>query len=227
LIFESAQDAENNVNTAIPQRPPQVEDDDVDVATPAPSRARFEPVASQPSPSADTARVLETLLGNLDGMVYRCRNDAHWTMEFVSDGCARVTGYPPEDLLLNDRLSYEELTHPEDRSRVRTVINEALATRRRFELEYRIQHAEGGIRWVWERGSGPYDTAGNVPWLEGIIEDVTERKEADLALREAERRYHSLFDNAIEGIFRTSPTATTSTPIRPSLGFMASTHPTI
>jgi PAS domain-containing protein len=76
---------------------------------------------------SDTARVLETLLGNLEGMVYRCRNDAHWTMEFVSDGCARVTGYPPEDLLLNGRLSYEELTHPDDRARVRDVINEALA----------------------------------------------------------------------------------------------------
>ena len=35
-------------------------------------------------------------------------------------------------------------------------------TRRRFELEYRIQHAEGGIRWVWERGIGLYDAAGNV-----------------------------------------------------------------
>src|SRR6187397_3225832 len=89
--------------------------------------------------SDDTARVLQTLLGNLDGMVYRCRNDAYWTMEFVSEGCSRVTGYTPEDLLLNDRLSYEELTHPEDRARVRREINEALAARRRFELEYRIQ----------------------------------------------------------------------------------------
>jgi len=203
LIFESAQIDDKNVKTAIPQRPPSIED--FDASTSRRPAERHAPVAGEASASADTGRVLETLLGNLEGMVYRCRNDAHWTMEFVSGGCSRVTGYPPEDLLLNDRLSYEELTHPEDRSRVRTVINEALAKRRRFELEYRIQHAEGGIRWVWERGIGLYDAAGNVTWLEGIIEDVTERKEADLALREAERRYHSLFDNAIEGIFRTSP----------------------
>src|SRR5215470_9460905 len=100
------------------------------------SSGRDQAVAGAAPP--DTARVLETLLGNLEGMVYRCRNDAHWTMEFVSDGCARVTGYPPEDLLLNGRLSYEELTHPEDRARVRQVINAALAARGRFELEYRI-----------------------------------------------------------------------------------------
>jgi diguanylate cyclase (GGDEF)-like protein/PAS domain S-box-containing protein len=155
--------------------------------------------------TGDTARMLSTLLGNLDGMVYRCRNDAYWTMEFVSDGCARVTGYAPHELLLNGRLSYEELTHPEDRERVRREINDALAGRRRFGLEYRILHAVGKPRWVWERGIGVYDARGNVAVIEGIIEDVTPRKEGDLALREAERRYHSLFENAIEGIFRTSP----------------------
>ena len=167
----------------------------------APRLREREPVGD----SDDTARVLQTLLGNLDGMVYRCRNDAYWTMEFVSEGCSRVTGYTPEDLLLNDRLSYEELTHPEDRARVRREINEALAARRRFELEYRIQHANGNVRWVWERGIGLYDENGIVASIEGIIEDVTHRRESDLALREAERRYHSLFENAIEGIFRTSP----------------------
>jgi diguanylate cyclase (GGDEF)-like protein/PAS domain S-box-containing protein len=172
-----------------------------DAAAPAARATEY----AAPGHSDDTARVLQTLLGNLDGMVYRCRNDADWTMEFVSEGCSRVTGYAPGDLLLNDRLSYEELTHPDDRARARSVINEALAARRRFELEYRIQHADGNVRWVWERGIGLYDEAGNVASIEGIIEDVTQRKRSDLALHEAERRYHSLFENAIEGIFRTSP----------------------
>src|SRR5262245_39072709 len=61
--------------------------------------------------------MFQALLANLDGMVYRCRDDANWTMEFVSEGCARLTGYASEDLLLNGRISYEELTHPDDRQR--------------------------------------------------------------------------------------------------------------
>src|SRR5437868_1038391 len=68
--------------------------------------------------SGDTARMLKTLLGNLDGMVYRCRNDGDWTMEFISEGCHRLTGYEVSELLLNNRLSYESITHPDDRKRV-------------------------------------------------------------------------------------------------------------
>src|SRR5690606_40366879 len=80
-----------------------------------------------------------------------------------------------------------------------------LAALSRFEVEYRIQHVDGGIRWVWERGIGIWGDDGEILALEGIIEDITKRKESEQALHEAERRYHSLFDNAIEGIFRTTP----------------------
>jgi len=160
-----------------------------------------------PAELADANRdwMVQTLLANLDGMVYRCRDDADWTMEFVSEGCTRLTGYPPEDLLLNGRVSYEQLTHPDDRQRVRETINAAVAKGRRFQVEYRIQHADGRVRWVWEHGIGVRDQSGRITAIEGIVEDISARVEAEHALREAERRYRSLFDNAIEGIFRTTP----------------------
>ena len=153
----------------------------------------------------ETARMLETLLANLDGMVYRCRDDQHWTMELISQGCYRLTGYQPDELLMNKSISYETITDPEDRTLVRDTINEALGAQRPFDIEYRIRHADGEIRWVWERGVGVKDSLGNLLGIEGIIQDITDRKQAFQALREAERRYRSLFDNAIEGIFRTTP----------------------
>jgi len=150
-------------------------------------------------------RLLETLLANLDGMVYRCRDDNEWTMEFVSEGCLELTGYPPEDLLFNHRVSYEGLTHPEDREMVRATIRGCLVAKRRFEMEYRIVRADGEVRWVWERGVGIYNAAGTLDALEGYAQDVTARKEADQALLEAERRYRSIFENAIEGVFQSTP----------------------
>jgi diguanylate cyclase (GGDEF)-like protein/PAS domain S-box-containing protein len=165
------------------------------------------PVANESArlgtPSTDW--MFQALLANLDGMVYRCRDDADWTMEFVSEGCTRLTGYAPEHLLLNGRVSYEELTHPDDRDPVREMIHAAVEQGRRFQVEYRIQHADGRIRWVWEHGVGVRDESGRVVAIEGIVEDITARVESEQALREAERSYRSLFDNAIEGIFRTTP----------------------
>ena len=170
---------------------------------PARDRAKHDPTSS--TGSHEHTRMLKTLLGNLDGMVYRSRNDADWTMEFVSDGCIRLTGYPPKDLLLNARITYESLIHPEDCKRVRDAGQEAIDQRRRFDIEYRILRADGEVRWVWERGTGVPDAEGGVNAIEGIIQDITDRREAVHALREAERRYHSLFHNAVEGLFRTTP----------------------
>ncbi|MEO8313905.1 MAG: EAL domain-containing protein [Pseudomonadota bacterium] len=153
----------------------------------------------------DSARMLRTLIANIDGMVYRCHNDSQWTMEFVSDGCLAVTGYNPEDLLLNNTISYEQITHPEDRLRVRSSVSAALAQGLRFDVEYRIINRSGAERWVWERGIGLYAPDGKVLGLEGIVQDISTRESTYRALRNAERRYRSLFDNAIEGIFRTSP----------------------
>jgi diguanylate cyclase (GGDEF)-like protein/PAS domain S-box-containing protein len=166
--------------------------------------ARIPVIANAPH-ARETARMLHTLLANIDGMVYRCLNDAQWTMEFVSEGCLALTGYQAEELLLNSRISYEELTYPEDRAHVRMSIDAALASRQRFEVEYRIRHRSGSERWVWERGVGLYGPDGRVLAVEGLVQDISVRQATWRALRDAERRYRSLFDNALEGIFRTSP----------------------
>ncbi len=58
---------------------------------------------------ADNRRMLDTLMHNLAGMVYRCCNDPDWTMEFVSGGCKDLTGYDPGDLINNRVVSYGSL----------------------------------------------------------------------------------------------------------------------
>jgi len=130
----------------------------------------------------ESRRMLYTLLGNLPGMAYRCLNDSEWTMEFVSRGCRDLTGYEPDDLLFNRRISYSEIIHPEDRGRVRDEVQETLRKREPFRITYRIVTAGGEVRWVWEQGVGVFSDDGELQALEGFITDITERKEAEKAL---------------------------------------------
>jgi diguanylate cyclase (GGDEF)-like protein/PAS domain S-box-containing protein len=153
---------------------------------------------------AEYLRMLKTLLANIDGIVYRCRDDEHRTLEFASHGCLAVTGYDASQLLHNTVIDFESLKHPDDQLWVAEALRVALNERRAFDLEYRLVHADGAVRWVWDRGIGVYDALGKVSAIEGLMQDVTSRKEAEQGLREAERRYRGLFDNALEGIFRTT-----------------------
>ena len=84
------------------------------------------------------SRVLDTLVNNLEGMAYRCLNDAHWTMVFVSQGCAELTGYAPAQLLGASGVSWVQIIHPEDRQRVRGAVQSAVANGQRFAVQYRI-----------------------------------------------------------------------------------------
>ena len=121
----------------------------------------------------------QTLLLNLDGMVYRCKNDKNWTMKFISAGCLSLTGYEPEDLLDNNKLSYNELILPEYQDSLWEKWQKKLETREPVEVEYEIRTAAGDIKWVWERGRGIFDKNDQLIHLEGLITDITERKRTE------------------------------------------------
>lgn len=148
-------------------------------------------------------RVLQTLVNNLDGMIFRCKLDEHWTMLFVSSGCFQLTGYAPEALLMNREVSYEAITHPDDREHARRRVVGAVEANRRYRVEYRIVRADGSLCWVAERGAQVVDENGNLV-LEGFVEDITEQIQAQHDVASAEARYRSIFENSSEGIFQTT-----------------------
>ena len=151
----------------------------------------------------DSERVLDVLVRNLDGMVFRCAIDACWTLYFVSAGALALTGYAPAELEHNAVISLESLTFPEDRRRVRELILKAVAGQGRYRVQYRIQHRSGEVKWVLERGSAVCDEVGELV-LEGFIEDVTEQVAGQRQLQDAELRYRSIFEDSVVGMFQTS-----------------------
>ncbi|PKO88179.1 MAG: sensor domain-containing diguanylate cyclase [Betaproteobacteria bacterium HGW-Betaproteobacteria-12] len=153
--------------------------------------------------AVDHSRVLDTLVKNLEGMAYRCLHDAHWTMIFVSQGCQELTGHAASELVGSGSSTWEEITHPDDRQRVRAVIAEALGDGRRFIVQYRIVCRSGAIKWVAERGIAIADEQGEIV-IEGFIEDITARRLTLDALEQAEMRYRHIFEHASEGIFQST-----------------------
>ncbi len=172
-------------------------------------RANRSPAAlrsvSMPSAASDGAPATPAdLLAQLDAMIYRCQPGSGQPFEYLSPASEMLTALPYQQLREGGRTAFDALIAPDDREQTCDAIANAVADGGRYQLEYRILRGDGEAIWVRERGTA-LDGAAGESRIEGIIEDITARRQAEEILREAERRYHSLFDNALEGIFRTTP----------------------
>lgn len=150
----------------------------------------------------ESQRALSTLMSNLPGMVYRCRNDRDWTIEFASEGCFHLTGYSPSDLIGNRNISYGALIHPDDREPVWNSVQAALQGKKPFQLVCRIRTASGEEKWVWEQGRGIFSSGGDLLALEGFVADITEHRRAEEELRRSEAKTRALLHAIPDMMFR-------------------------
>ena len=140
----------------------------------------------------ESERSKSVLIANLPGVAYRCRYDASWTMEFISQGCLDLTGYAPEDLIENKTVAFSDLIVREYSPKVWKIWEEAILSKASAKLEYRIRTAEGDEKWVFEQGVPLYSSSGEVAFLEGLIIDITDRKRAEAALNQSNTLYEEL-----------------------------------
>lgn len=157
----------------------------------------------------ESQRALSTLMGNLPGMAYRFRNDVDRSLEFVSEGCYKLTGYTPDEFLNSPNLSMSQITYPDDRDRFWIAVQSAMRKQRPYQLIYRIITKNAEIKWVWEQGIGIFSPSGEMVALEGLITDITKRKRAEDGLRRSQtelREQKRQLEDALEQLQQTQAT---------------------
>ncbi|MDP4175881.1 MAG: PAS domain S-box protein [Bacteroidota bacterium] len=145
----------------------------------------------------ESKRKLTTLIDNLPGIVYRCKNDKDWTMEFISEGCFELTGYKAEDIIDNKIIPFNNIISEEYREFLWSKWQKVLQEHRKFSDSYVIVRADGERRHVFEWGCGVYDNKGNVVALEGFITDITEKVTTEEALRKSKAMLKQELDSIL------------------------------
>ncbi len=122
-------------------------------------------------------KVLESVINDSPAVVFIWSPEKDWPVQFVSKNIERF-GFSVQDFL-SGKMIYGDMIHPADLEKVRTEVarcyKEGYSD---FSQEYRVLTKSGEVRWVDERTLIHHNPQGEIDFLQGIIVDITERKQA-------------------------------------------------
>ena len=147
------------------------------------------------------------------------------TSTFVSPQIRDLLGYEPEDCT-SDPDHWRRVLHPDDRERVLAEDARTDETGEPFSMEYRQIARDGTVVWIRDEAVLVRDGKGRPRYWQGVQFDITEHKEAERALGEAEQRYRTLVERVpavtyIDALDDVSSNIYTSPQIEPMLGYAA------
>ncbi|MEG3894574.1 MULTISPECIES: EAL domain-containing protein [unclassified Microcoleus] len=153
---------------------------------------------------------LATMAANLPGSVYRAalHPDGTTSMPYISPGVREVTGLAAEEVMARPEL-LSEIIHPDDKSSFDSSVAASRASLLPCDRQYRIVLNSGEVKWVQDSARFSKNENGDII-VDGVALDISDRKQAESALRQSEQRFRSLIENATditiildaEGIFR-------------------------
>ncbi len=133
--------------------------------------------------------------------IYRVRiEDGHPDETIHGPACVAVTGYTEEDFKANPHL-WIQMVHEEDRKAVEEQAAQILSGAKVGPIEHRIFRKDGVMRWIRNQFVPQYDSQGKLLSYDGLIRDIHEQKLAEEALRESEKKYSTVVENSLTGIY--------------------------
>lgn len=128
--------------------------------------------------------IIRTVVNNSPAVVFLWKNEEKWPSEFVSENVTQL-GYTVEDFI-SRRIIYGDIIHPDDIKRIEDSLEQRIQKGGvEFDAEYRIFTKAGDLRWVNEQAFIQRNHSGEVTHIQGLVLDVTERKESEAALRKS------------------------------------------
>lgn len=116
----------------------------------------------------------------------------------VNSTFTKMLGYRKNEI---KKMTFVDITHPDDRKDTLRLSNSVRKGKiNSYRREKRYLKKDGDFIWAVVRATAVRDNDGNIQYWLGIMEDISERKQAKKALAESESRYWMLFEHAAEGI---------------------------
>ena len=137
-----------------------------------------------------------------DAPVLLCMIDQHDQLVFANSRFLDFFGRELEDMT-NGGWDWKLDIHPDDLARTTQLYLEALAQQEDVEFEHRVRRHDGEYRWVHETEVARFSADGVFAGFVGALVDITDRKEAETALRRSEARVRSILNTAMDAIVTT------------------------
>ncbi|MCA8940078.1 MAG: PAS domain-containing protein, partial [Planctomycetes bacterium] len=131
----------------------------------------------------ENREMLRGVLESVPGMVFRCRNDGYFTLEFVSEGSLDVFGFEPKEMLESMFGRGADVCHPDDLKGLKDEVERAILEERTAYAQFRALHRDGAYHWRELRAVYRLDDEGNPAFLEGIIMDISALKAREAEIR--------------------------------------------
>ncbi len=142
-----------------------------------------------------------TLSENLPASVYRLYLREGGKMEFFNDIIEHITGYTKDELRKGEICSIDPFIFSADKPHVLETVKNAIKNDCEFEVEYRFKRKFGQLSYFSEKGRPIMGDDGKPLYIEGVIFDITYRKNAEEALRKSEKRYREFADFLPQPVF--------------------------
>ena len=152
----------------------------------------------------DSETRYRALVEHVPAIVYIDSNEPKPATIYVSPKVTTLLGYEPDEWMQDPAL-WPRSIHAEDRARVVGLWAASVRSGEDFHCEYRYLHKDGHIVWVRDGATSIRGNDGRALYWQGVIQDISDRKDAEQAQRDSEARYRSLVEQVPAVVYEMDP----------------------